>query len=293
MPRLPVAGLLFAVTAYSIWGFSPIYFKAAGFMPPLELTAHRVLWACLICSGLVLAFGKLPLLRQALADPKLRRVLVLMAALVLTNWLIFVWAIDRGQVMACSLGYFINPLITTLLGRFVLGEMVRPIQWAALALAAVGVGVLVSAADSGIWLALSLTLAWACYALLRKRHPVDSLTALSIEMTVLLPAALAYLGWLAWTGAGSFGRVDGWSHLLILLAGPITAAPLAFFAAGQRRLSLASMGLLQYISPSLQFLLAVLAWNEPFTRGHLIAFACIWTALAIYSWGNLRSLKKG
>lgn len=280
-------GILSAVTAYSIWGISPLYFRAANFMTPLELTAQRIVWACLLCLGFLALFGKLGLLLQALRNRRLLGVLSLTACLLVTNWLIFVYAIDRGQVMACSLGYYINPLIAVLLGRLVLKEQVNRRQWALLGLAAIGVLVLVLAADSGVWLSLIIAVSWGFYALLRKRFPVDSLIGFTIEMLVLLLPAIGYVLWL---GGGALipGMADPWLLALVLLAGPVTAAPLVAFGAGQRRLTMAAMGMLQYISPTLQFLLAVLLWGEPFTQNHLIAFACIWTAVGLFSLENWR-----
>ncbi|MEK9970941.1 MAG: EamA family transporter RarD [Ferrovibrio sp.] len=293
-PALPWAGIGFGLGGYFLWGISPIYFKAVGAagVPLLELNAHRVLWACLLCLGILLAVGKRAEWLGVLRNPRLRRALAGSAVFLLANWLVFVWAIDRNQVIACSLGYYINPLFTVLLGRLVLKERMTPVQWASFALAAVGVVVLIVRADSAIWLSLIIAVSWGFYALIRKSFPVDSLIGLTVETMVLLPFALAYMGWLAWNGQGALGTADGWTHALLLLAGPVTAAPLVLFAAGWRRLRVATMSLLQYLSPSLQFLLAVLLWNEPFTGPHAIAFACIWGALIIYSWNSWQAARK-
>jgi chloramphenicol-sensitive protein RarD len=285
---LPWAGIGFGLGGYFLWGISPIYFKAAGSagVPLLELTAHRILWACLLCLAILLAFGKRAEWLGALRNRRLRRALAGSAVFLLINWLVFVWAIDRNQVIACSLGYYINPLFAVLLGRLVLKEHMTRLQWAAFGLAGIGVAVLIGNADSAIWLSLIIAVTWGFYGLIRKRFPVDSLVGLTVETMVLLPAALAYMIWLAWQGEGVPGRADGWTHVLLLLAGPVTAAPLVLFAAGWRRLRMATMSLLQYLSPSLQFLLAVMLWNEPFTGVHGVAFACIWGALAVYSWNS-------
>lgn len=289
---LPWAGIGFGLGGYFLWGISPIYFKAVGAagIPLLELTAHRILWSCLLCLGILLAFGKRAEWLGVLRNPRLRTALAGSAVFLLINWLVFVWAIDRNQVIACSLGYYINPLFAVLLGRLVLKEAMTRVQWGAFALAGIGVAVLIGNADSAIWLSLIIAVTWGFYGLIRKRFPVDSLVGLTVETMVLLPFALAYLAWLALgasgPGQGALGVADGWTHILLLLAGPVTAAPLVLFAAGWRRLRMATMSLLQYLSPSLQFLLAVLLWNEPFTGPHAIAFACIWGALIIYSWNS-------
>ncbi len=285
---LPWAGIAFGLGGYFLWGISPIYFKAVGAegVALLDLTAHRILWSCLLCLGLLLAFGKRAEWLGVLRNPRLRRALAGSAVFLLINWLVFVWAIDRNQVIACSLGYYINPLFAVVLGRLVLKEQVSAVQWGAFALAGAGVLVLIGNADSAIYLSLIIALTWGFYGLIRKRFAVDSLIGLTVETMVLLPFALAYMAWLAWQGQGALGTANSWTHILLLCAGPVTAAPLVLFAAGWRRLRMATMSLLQYLSPSLQFLIAVLLWNEPFTAVHAIAFACIWGALLIYSWNS-------
>ncbi|WP_428247946.1 EamA family transporter RarD [Ferrovibrio sp.] len=290
-------GFLFATVAYCAWGLSPLYFRMAGFMTPLEITAQRVLWACLICLALLAAMGKLPLLLQAFANKRLLRALVITSAMMLLNWLLFVYAIDTRQVMSASLGYYINPLVAVLLGRLVLKEAVNPVQWAMLGLAAIGVSVLaIATASTGIWISLAIAVSWGIYALLRKRNPVDSLVGFTVE--ILLPLPLM-LGFLAWHGGGALGpawnallQADLLPVLLLLFAGMITAIPLVAFGAGQSRLTMASMGLMQYISPTLQFLLATLLWGEVFTTSHAIAFACIWVAVGVFSFENWRRARR-
>ncbi len=297
LPAPVFMGILFGVLAYTVWGLSPLYFRAASMMTPLELNAQRVLWAFLFCLGLVAISGKLALFRQALRNRRLLGVLCVTAGLMLTNWLIFVYAIDRHQVMAVSLGYYINPLVAVLLGRLVLKEQVSRLQWGLLVLVAAGVLVLVAAAESSVWLSLLIAFSWGFYALQRKRHPVDSLVGFTLEVMLILPLALALL---VWQGGGALAAVwqaaaagQPWLGLLglILLSGLITLVPLVAFGAGQRRLSLAAMGLLQYISPTLQFMLAVLLWGESFRLHHAIAFGCIWVAVIFYSLENWRRLR--
>jgi len=290
-------GILFAAIAYCAWGLSPLYFRMAGFMTPLEITAQRVLWACLLCFVLLAAMGKLPLLARAVANRRLVGVLAITSAMMLLNWLLFVYAIDTRQVMSASLGYYINPLVAVLLGRLVLKEKVNPVQWAMLALAAVGVTVLgTAAANTGIWISLAIAISWGIYALLRKRNPVDSLVGFTVEILLPLPIAISYL---AWHGGGALGpawngllSADLVPLLLLVFAGVITAIPLVAFGAGQSRLTMASMGLMQYISPTLQFLLATLLWGESFTSNHAIAFSCIWVAVGVFSFENWRRARR-
>ncbi len=290
-------GILFAAIAYCAWGLSPLYFRMAGFMTPLEITAQRVLWACLLCFVLLAAMGKLPLLARAVANRRLVGVLAITSAMMLLNWLLFVYAIDTRQVMSASLGYYINPLVAVLLGRLVLKEKVNPVQWAMLALAAVGVTVLgTAAANTGIWISLAIAISWGIYALLRKRNPVDSLVGFTVEILLPLPIAIGYL---AWHGGGALGpawngllSADLVPLLLLVFAGVITAIPLVAFGAGQSRLTMASMGLMQYISPTLQFLLATLLWGESFTSNHAIAFSCIWVAVGVFSFENWRRARR-
>ncbi|WP_430397804.1 EamA family transporter RarD [Ferrovibrio sp.] len=290
-------GILFAAIAYCAWGLSPLYFRMAGFMTPLEITAQRVLWACLLCFVLLAAMGKLPLLARAVANRRLVGVLAITSAMMLLNWLLFVYAIDTRQVMSASLGYYINPLVAVLLGRLVLKEKVNPVQWAMLALAAVGVTVLgTAAANTGIWISLAIAISWGIYALLRKRNPVDSLVGFTLEILLPLPIAIGYL---AWHGGGALGpawngllSADLVPLLLLVFAGVITAIPLVAFGAGQSRLTMASMGLMQYISPTLQFLLATLLWGESFTSNHAIAFSCIWVAVGVFSFENWRRARR-
>lgn len=295
MPSTVPAGIAYGLGGYFLWGISPVYFKAAGAagVPPLELTAHRILFSFLLCAGLILMLGKGGEWRRVLTDAKLRLVLAATSVFLLGNWLIFVWAIDRGQVMACSLGYYINPLFAMLLGRVILKERVSRLQWGAIALAAAGVAVLIlRGADSGIWLALMIAFSWGGYALLRKLYPVDSLIGLTVECMMLFPFATAYLLWLGGEGSGSYLTADAWAIFLLVMAGPVTTAPLVLFAAGWRRLRMVTMSLLQFLSPSLQFLLAVLLWGEAFTGAHAVAFACIWSAIAVYSWNSWQIARK-
>ena len=277
-------GVLVTLITFVIWGLSPLYFRAVGSVPPFEIVAHRVLWSLLFLA-LILAFvpaaGGFGGVRKLLAQPRLTGLLVITALLTGSNWLVFLWAIDAGRLLEASLGYFINPLVSVVLGRVFLSERLRPLQQLALAIAVAGVGWRVWQVGSPPWLPLFLAGTFGVYGLLRKRAPVAPIGGLFIETGLVAPLALAWLGWLASDGRLVFGsspRTDA----LLPLAGVLTAVPLLLFAIGARRLPLATIGFLQFIAPSLNFLVAVLVFHEPFDHKQLIGFMLIWAALAVY-----------
>ncbi len=272
-----------AVAAFTIWGLSPLYFKAVGALPALDIVVHRVLWSVLLLALALLLGGRFARLRQDLAaDRALPRTLVATALLNATNWLAFVWAINAGRTLEASLGYFINPLFSVLLGAVFLGERLRPAQRLAVLTATAGVLVRIWQVGSLPWIALLLALTFGLYGLLRKRTPIDPLGGLFVETLLVTPPALAWLAWQATRGELDWALLHelGW---LLPAAGLITAIPLMLFAFGARRLPLATVGFTQYLAPSLNFVLAVWIFREPFDLGRLGAFALIWIALAIYS----------
>jgi chloramphenicol-sensitive protein RarD len=278
------AGVAFAAAAYALWGLFPIYFKAVAAVSALEVLAHRIVWTIVVMAAVLsLRAGGWAQARAVFRQRQLMATLALSATALALNWGVFVWAVSRGRVLECSLGYFINPLVSVLLAVAVLGERLRRAQWLAVALAGIGVGYLVVASGAPPWVGLTLAFSFGFYGLLRKIAPVDPFSGLFVETAVLLPVALSYLVWVTATGEGAFGRGGLALDLLLAAAGPITALPLVLFAAGARRIRLATLGLLQYIAPSGHFLLAVFAYHETFTLIHFVAFGCIWTALAIYS----------
>lgn len=287
------AGGLYALAAYGLWGLFPLYFKAVATVPAVEVLAHRILWTlAVIAVALGLGSGSGARLGRILASRRLAATLALSALALAVNWGTFVSAVAAGRVLECSLGYFINPLVTVLLAVVVLGERLRRRQWLAVALAALGVGYLIAATGVPPWIGFVLAVSFGLYGLLRKLAPVDPLTGLLVETLVLAPLALAYLGWLAASGDGAFGRGDEALHLLLMAGGPLTALPLVLFAAGARRIRLATLGLLQYVAPTGQFLLAVFVYGEPLTPHHAIAFAGIWAGLAVYSWDLVLAAKE-
>ena len=283
-------GIGLGLGAYLIWGVLPLYFKLLGGVAASEIVAQRVLWSVLLLGVLILATRHLGRLRAALRDPRAVRLLLVSALLIGANWLIYVWAINARHVLETSLGYFLNPLVNVLMGVVLLKERLTRAQGLAVALAAAGVAVLAVGAGTGLWISLGLALTFASYGLLRKIAPVESLEGLAVETMILAPIALAWLGWLTRSGALAFGR-DPVESGLLALGGVITALPLLLFAAAARRLKLSTLGLLQYIAPTIQFLLAVLVFGEPLTPAHLICFAAIWTGLAIYAADGLRRFR--
>jgi chloramphenicol-sensitive protein RarD len=291
--RTARTGAALAIGAYGLWGLFPIYFKWVAAVPAIEVLAHRIVWTLAVMAAVVsLRAGGWRRVGAALRQRRLAATLGLSSLLLALNWGVFVGAVAAGRVLECSLGYFINPLVSVLLGVAVLGERLRRPQWLAVALAASGVAFLVAATGVAPWVGLTLAFSFASYGLLRKVAAVDPFTGLFVEAAVLAPLALAYLVWLTAAGVAVFAEGDLAMDGLLIAAGPITALPLILFAAGARRIRLATLGLLQYIAPTGHFLLAVLAYGETFTVPHLIAFAGIWAALVIYSVDGLRQTRK-
>ncbi|MEM6454608.1 MAG: EamA family transporter RarD [Acidobacteriota bacterium] len=284
-------GVAFALGAYLWWGFVALYFKAIVHVPPLEVLAHRVLhlaWLLL----LVLALrGRLGALVAALRSARVWRWLLLSTALIAVNWLLFIWAVFQDQVLQASLGYYINPLLSIALGFVVLGERLRRLQTLAVLLALLGVVQLTVTYGALPWLALSLASSFALYGLVRKLMPVEGMVGLLCEATLLAPIALGYLLWLDVHDRLVFAHLNLATDGLLVLGGAMTAIPLSLFLAGVRRLRLATVGLLQYIAPTLQLLLAVFAFGEAFTRAHALTFACVWLAIALYAVDSWRATR--
>jgi chloramphenicol-sensitive protein RarD len=285
--------MLAALFAFVVWGLAPLYFRALGSVPPFEIVAHRLLWSALFLAGL-LAFvpltGGFARARAVWQQPRLLALLVLTSLLTGSNWLVFIWAIDAGRLLEASLGYFISPLVSVALGALFLGERLRPLQALAVAIACAGVGWRVWQLGSLPWIPLFLAGTFGVYGLLRKRAPIDAVSGLFVETVLVAPLALAWLGWLHHQGSLAFGG-GGVTDWLLPLTGVITAVPLMMFAVGARRLPLATVGFLQYIAPSLNFLVAVLLFREPFDTTQLVGFALIWFALAVYSADMLRAAR--
>ena len=276
-----VRGFWFGLGAYFLWGALPIYFKALGGVGSVEIVAHRVLWSVPFLFLLLVSFGRISEVRCAVRDWKTLRLLMLTALLIAVNWLLYIYAVTSGQILAGSLGYYLNPLVNVLMGRIVLKERLSRIQWAAVAIAGIGISGLAFQAAGQLWISLTLAASFASYGLLRKVAKVDATAGLGIETAMLLPFALGWLAWQAAAGVATMG--DGTFQLtLLLLSGIATSVPLLLFTAGARRLRYSTLGMLQFIAPTMQFLIAVLLYGETFTRWHAVAFGAIWIALGLY-----------
>jgi chloramphenicol-sensitive protein RarD len=297
-PAHPTAasGFAAAVTAFLIWGLFPLYLKPLATVPAPEIMAHRIVWCCLLVFGWLAVRGEVSLVRAALADPISRLRLMGSAVLISVNWLIYVWAVSNGHVVEASLGYFINPLLNVVLGVMVLKERLNRAQWFAVGLAGLGVLYLAIVAGRPPWIALSLAASFGMYGLIRKVVAVEAVPGLATETLLLAPFAAAFLVWSEMQGSGALGHSSFAIGALLVGSGLATALPLALFAYGARLIPLSTVGLVQYIGPTLQFLIGVLVFHEPFTRSQAVGFVLIWTALAIYAadslWRNRgRSLK--
>jgi len=275
-------GFAFGVAAYGLWGVLPIYFKAISDVPAFDIVAHRVLWSLPFLAVLLTVSRGWSEVRQAV---RRRRTLILLlstATLIGINWLLYVYAVTSGHILAASLGYYLNPLANVLLGRFVLKERLSWLQWSAIAIAAAGILALAGGALDQLWISLTLCVTFATYGLLRKIALVDAVAGLAIETTLLFPLAIAWLAWRLAAGAPSFGS-SGTETALLVAAGVVSTTPLLLFTAAARRLQYSTLGMLQFLAPTLQFLCAVWLYGEPFGRAHAIAFGAIWTALVLYT----------
>jgi chloramphenicol-sensitive protein RarD len=276
-------GILSAASAFLCWGLFPLYFHAIGEVPPLQILAHRMLWSLLFLL-IVLAVRRQWAWLSVVRQPRIFGSFIASAVLLSVNWLIYIWAVNNGHVIEASLGYFINPLVNISLGYLLLKERLRPAQWMAIGVAALGVAWLTWQAGTVPWIALALAFSFGGYGLLRKTAALGALEGLSFETMVLFPLAAAYVVWLTVHGQNAFINTDSTStRLLLAAAGPITAIPLLLFASGARQIPLSVLGLLQYLSPTLQFLLGVWLFHEAFTPDRLVGFALIWAALALFA----------
>ena len=280
-------GLFLAVTAYLMWGFLPLYMKALAAVPVLEVLAHRVIWSVPVAGAILVWLGRTQDLKAALRSPRMIGMAALTAGLISVNWGIYVWSIQSGHALEAALGYYINPLFSIFLGAVLLGERMNRAQVAAIALAALAVGVLTWEAGQVPVVALGLTISWGFYAYLKKRLPLGPNQGFMLEVLILSPLALGFLVWVGAEGGLVFGT-DGWLTGLLLLAGVVTAVPLMIYANGAKLLRLSTIGILQYIAPTMIFLTAVFVFDEPFGTARAVAFPMIWAALVIYTGSMIR-----
>jgi chloramphenicol-sensitive protein RarD len=281
-------GLALAVTAYVMWGFLPLYMKALAHVPPIEVIAHRVIWSVPIAAVILLVIRRTADIRAAVASPRTLGMAAVTAALISINWGIYVWAIGSGHALDAALGYYINPLFSVALGALLLGERPRGAQLFAIALAAVAVVVLTVAAGRIPIAALGLTFSWGFYAYFKKSLPVGPAQGFFLEVLLLTPLALAIITWTSINGESHFATGSAIDTWLLLSAGLVTAVPLIIYATGAKLLRLSTIGILQYIAPTMIFLTAVFVFDEPFGTARIIAFPMIWTALVIYTVSLIR-----
>ncbi len=284
-------GLLAGLLAYVMWGLLPIYFKLLHGVLAVEIVAHRVVWS-VVFLALVLTVQRLfPQFLQALRQPRIVAALALSAILIALNWLVYVWAVGAHHVVAASLGYFLNPMVNVLLGMLVLKERLRRGQMVAILIALAGVAVLALDELQTLWISLTLAVSFALYGLVRKLTPVPSSVGLAVETLLLTPAALAALAWISHEQGIAFGDAPPITAALVGL-GAITSVPLMLFAVAARSLRMITLGLMQYLSPSLQFLSGVLLFNEQLTSQRWASFLLIWTALALFIADSLRGIRR-
>jgi chloramphenicol-sensitive protein RarD len=281
--RLSRRGLLAAAGAFTLWGLFPIYLHGLAGVSALQVIAHRISWSCLFILAWMLARGELRSLVSTLAKPALLSRLMLTALLITTNWLAYVWSVTHNHIVDTSLGYYINPLMNVVLGVFVLRERLTRAQWIAVTLAAIAVLYLGVLAGRPPWIAFTLAISFSMYGLLRKIISVDALPGLATETLLLTPFALLYLSWCAAGGSGAFVTAGAGVSVLLIGSGLVTAVPLFLFAYGARALPYSTVGVLQYIAPSLQLVCAVLLYHEAFGPKLALGFALIWVALLIYA----------
>ncbi len=285
-------GFLFALAAYLIWGFLPFYMKALAHVPAHEVVAHRVLWSVPVAGVILVAIGRTRELATALRTPSMLRMAMLTAALVSINWGIYVWAIGAGRALETALGYYINPLFSIFLASVLLKEHLTRTQWAAIALAVIAVVILTVESGGLPWVSLALTFSWGFYAFFRKTLPIGPNQGFMLEVLLLSPFALGWVVWLQLTGQGHLATT-GWADTLLLMGtGLVTAIPLMTYANGAKLLRLSTIGIMQYIAPTMIFIIAVFFFHEPFSTGRLVAFGFIWSALVVYSWSILTESRR-
>jgi chloramphenicol-sensitive protein RarD len=292
-----LTGILYTAGAFLLWGVVPPYWKLIDHVPALQIPAHRILWTCVLLAALITLRRGWGAVREALANRKTALLLVLTAVLVSINWSVFIWAVVKGHLVESSMGYFINPLISVALGVLLLRERLTFWQGVSVAFALGGVAFMAVQLGALPWISLTLAFSFGFYGLFRKIVEVDSVTGTFLETLYLLPLTLLFLGREAVLGRGSFGGPGLLTNVLLVLAGPVTALPLVWFANGARRIPLSMVGFLQYLTPTIHLALGVLLYRESFTRTHLVSFGLIWAGILIYTVSTtvqrIRTLRRG
>lgn len=276
-------GFVYAAVAYIIWGLLPIYWKSLQDVPAGQILSHRIVWSLLFVGLILTLRHNWAWLRDAVTRPRVLMTFVVSGVLLGINWFVYIWGVNAGYIVETSLGYFINPLVNVLLGYLILKERLRPAQWLALSVALGGVLYLTLSYGSFPWIALTLAFSFGTYGLIRKTAALNSAEGLFLETAVLFLPAFGFLLLQERSGAGSFGHLSPTTTLLLMGAGVVTSVPLLLFASGARRITMTSLGLLQYIAPTLQFLIGVLIYDEEFGPARVVGFGLIWLALVLYS----------
>lgn len=287
----PQRGLPYALGAYAIWGFVPLFFKLLETVPPVEVLAQRIVWSLPLCFVIMAFRRQIGEYLSALKDWRVLRLLLVSSLLIALNWLVYIHAVFTDHVLAASLGYYLNPLVNVLLGMIFLGERLSRLQGAAVVIAATGVAILLAGALDTLWISLTLALSFSAYGLIRKVVAVGSLPGLAIETTLLLPLSAAAAGYYLWIGDGRGFGSDVEISWLLAAAGVVTAVPLLLFATAARRMSYAALGFVQYLAPSIAFLLGLFVFNEPLKPAQLFCFLLIWISIAVFSFDMWRKMR--
>ncbi len=286
-------GIWYALGAYLTWGVFPIYWKWLKHVPALELLSHRIIWSLVSLGLFIVITRQWSAFKAAAANWKVVRIYLVAAVLIGINWFIYVWAVNAGYIVETSLGYFINPLLSVIFGVLVFRERLRPFQWVPIGLAAFGVAYLTVVYGRLPWIALALAFSFGLYGLVKKMAPLSSAFGLTIETGILLVPALAYLLFVEFTGQGKFLHTGLTADLLMVGAGLVTTIPLLMFASAAQKIPLSMIGIMQYIAPTMQFLIGVLVYKEPFSQAQFVGFAIVWVALIIFGVeGYLSSRRK-
>lgn len=284
------AGYAFGLGVYFLWGLVPLFFKLLVHVDAFEIVAHRIIWSVGLLLILLLALGKIGDLRATFAKPRTLLALCASATLIAINWLVYIWAVINDHILAASLGYFLNPLLNVALGTLLLKEKLRPATIAAIALAAIGVAILAASALDTLWISLTLAISFGLYSYVRKVTNAGAIDGLAVETALLSPFFIAYLIWLGVNGELMFGS-DIETDVLLIFAALVTSVPLMLFAAAAKRLTLTTLGFIQYIAPSMVFVIGVFVFNEPLNSGQIACFLFIWAGLALFTVDNLRDAR--
>lgn len=276
-------GFVYALIAYVLWGFLPLYMKLIDYISPLEVIAHRALWSVPVAGLFLLWLGRMADIKAAFRSPRTMMMAVLTALIISVNWGVYIWAITVDRAVETALGYYINPLVTLLLGVVFLGERFNKMQFVAIALAVVAVVILTINTGGLPWVSLFLAITFALYGFLKKTLPIGPTQGFFLEVLIIAIPSLAYVFWLSFSGKAHF-LTNSYDTTMLLLAGPVTSIPLILYGLGAKLLRISTLGLMQYIAPSMIALIAVFVFKEPFGSAQLLAFGFIWAALALYTW---------